>query len=133
MTDLTLERIKMTVDYEIGYSSADGRESAIAGAKDGAVTMRGAGANGLYTAQRLGSWIATREMDTAEIIAAIHERANQLEGDDLASFGRALLYRAAAIVGRAEGPLALSHTMLSLSISAESAISEGCQRGEESE
>ena len=63
--------------------------------------------------------------DTDEILAAIHARADELEGDDLAHFGRGLLYTAAAIVGHAEGDVSLAMMLHSMSVTAASAVDEG--------
>jgi hypothetical protein len=129
MTDFTLERIKLTVDYELGYQSEKGRADALKGAEEGAIKLCGAGPGGSYSAERLGSWIAAREMDTAEIIAAVHARADALEGDDLAQFGRGLLYTAASIVGQAEGGYALSDATAEIAWKALDAADEGLSDG----
>jgi hypothetical protein len=63
--------------------------------------------------------------DTTEIIAAIHARADALEGADLEHFARGLLHTAAAIVGQVEGPESLSRTLYALSLTAGQAWREG--------
>jgi hypothetical protein len=52
MSDLTLERVKLMIDYEIGYQSDRGRADAMKGALEGAIDLAGAG-HGEKT-QRLG-------------------------------------------------------------------------------
>ena len=125
MSDLTLERVKLMTDYEIGYQSDRGRADAMKGALEGAIDLTGAGHGGAYSAKRLNAWVSSRETDTGELIAAIYERADRLEGADLEHFARGLLHTAAAIVGQSEGPESLSRTLYALSLTASHAWREG--------
>ena len=131
MIDLTLERIRLFVDYEVGYGygSEAARIDAIRCAEEGAITLQGSGPNGTYTAQRLGPSALARDLDTGEILAAIHARADSLQGEDRAQFGRAVLYAGAAIVGHAEGPGELEAMLLSMALTATDALDEGRKHG----
>ena len=63
--------------------------------------------------------------DTNTLFAAIHHRADTLQGDDLAHFGRALVYAGASIVGQSEGASELSRMLDAMARSAEGAVREG--------
>jgi hypothetical protein len=76
-------------------------------------------------AKRLSAWVSSRETDTGELIAAVHNRADQLEGAELEYFARGLLHTAATIVGQSVGPESLSRTLYALSLTAGQAWREG--------
>lgn len=50
----TIERVRLIIEYDIGYESEAGREEAIKAALAGSLDMRGSGPNGVYSAKRLG-------------------------------------------------------------------------------